>query len=105
MDIRNQHSHRLGLEELRSDKVVLEEIAADLAFLRGLEIAGADWRIERICERVEQLLTEMEPTAAALIRDGVDPDEALRLVDRRALRIKRLLGTDERTLRILALID
>lgn len=83
----------------------LEALAADLGHLRGLEIAGVDWRVERCCVAVEELLLSLEPTASDLVKDGLPVESALRYVDACTLRIRRLLGADERDLRLAGLID
>ncbi len=73
----------------------LEETAEDLGRIRrsATDTAFA-WRLERLAGRVWCLLASCQPTAADLVREGHQVDEALRLADRETRRMERLLGEE-----------
>jgi hypothetical protein len=72
----------------------LEAIVADVGRLRRfVDLGDYDGHlVERISGRLEVLLQLYLPTAAELIRDGKDVDEAIAAVDRRAHELRRKLG-------------
>jgi hypothetical protein len=74
----------------------LEETAEDLGRIRRCTNADTHlaWRLERLAGRVWWLLAALRPTAADLVRDGCEVDEALRLADQETVRMHWTLGTE-----------
>lgn len=52
--------------------------------------------IERLSNAVEAIDTELNPTAAELVNEGMAVDEALAAVDRRRAALLRTLGQEQR---------
>jgi hypothetical protein len=72
----------------------LEETAEDLGRIRRCTNADTHlaWRLERLAGRVWWLVASFTPTAADLVREGCEVEEALRLASQETRRLGRLLG-------------
>ena len=73
----------------------IDQLAADIGRLRRRH--PDDWLIDRISDHIETLASMLEPTAAQLAAwtapgDEAAVTEAIRIVDERAQKLRRLLG-------------
>jgi hypothetical protein len=79
-----------------SRKACVDLIAGDVGRLRLRSHDRDLWLIDRLAGNVENLDCMLHPSAAEIMHDGTETERAIAIVDARSLRLRELLGTEER---------